>query len=53
MILSDILSRQKHDNSNPHKIILILFNMQNILQSRYYNINEREGKYLVQIGSQA
>ena len=28
--------------------------MQNILQSRYYNINERkEGKYLVQTRSQA
>ena len=28
--------------------------MQNILQSRYYNINEREeGKYLVQTGLQA
>ena len=38
MILSDFLSRQKHDDSNPHEIILISFNMQNILQTRYYNI---------------
>ena len=54
MILSDFLSRQKHDNSNPHKIIPISFNMQNVLQSRYYNINERkDGKYLVQTRSQA
>ena len=27
MILSDFLSRQKHDDSNPHEIIPILFNM--------------------------
>ena len=46
MILSDFLSRQKQDKSNSHEIIPILFNMQNILQSRYYNIGEREeGKY--------
>ena len=53
MILSDFLSRQKQ-NSNPHEIIPISFNMQNILQSKYYNISEREeGKYLVQTRSQA
>ena len=27
MILSDFLSRQKHDDSNPHEIIPISFNM--------------------------
>ena len=27
MVLSDFLSRQKHDNSNPHEIIPISFNM--------------------------
>ena len=32
MILSDFLSRQKHDQSNEHEIIPISFNMQNILQ---------------------
>ena len=54
MILSDFLSRQKHDDSNPHEIIPILFNMQNVLQTRYYNIDEQEeGKYLVQTRSQA
>ena len=54
MILSDILIRQKQDNINPHKIIPILFNMQNVLQSRYYNMGEKEkGKYLVQTRSQA
>ena len=47
MILSAFLSRQKHDHGNPHEIIPISFNMQNILQSRYYNIGEeKEGKYL-------
>ena len=33
MILNDFLSRQKHDNSNPHDIIPILFNMQNVLKT--------------------
>ena len=46
-------SRQKHDDNNPHEIIPILFNMKNILQSRYYHIDEgREGKYLVWTRSQ-
>ena len=54
MILSDFLSRQKQDNSDPHGIIPISFNIQNILQSRYYNISEREQrKYLVQTRLQA
>ena len=54
MILSDFLSRQKQDDRNPHEIIPISFNMQNIFQSRYYNISERqEGKYLVQTRLQA
>ena len=30
-LLSDFLSGQKDDNSNPHEIILILFDMQTIL----------------------
>ena len=30
MILSEFLSRQKYDDSNPHKIIPILFNMQGL-----------------------
>ena len=46
MILSDFISRQKQDGSNPHEIIPILFNMQNVLQSRYYNTGEgKEGKF--------
>ena len=37
-----------------HKILPISFNMQNVLQARYYNIGEKEqGKYLVQTRSQA
>ena len=49
MILSDFLSRQKHDDSNPHEIIPISFNMQSILQTRYYNLGKRNSdKYLVQ-----
>ena len=49
MILSDFLSKQKHDDSNPHEIIPISFNMQNILQTRYCNLGEGNPmKYLVQ-----
>ena len=55
MILSDFLSRQDIDDSNPHEIILISFNMRNILQEKYYNFsNTKVGdKYLVQTRSQA
>ena len=54
IILSDFVSRQEHDDSNPHEIIPISFNMQSVLQTRYYNICEKEqGKYLVQTRSQA
>ena len=50
MILTDFLSRK-----NRKKVIhMILFNMQNVLHTRYYNINEQEqGKYLVLTRSQA
>ena len=40
MILSDFLSRQRHDNNNLHEITPILFKMQGILQSRYYNLGK-------------
>ena len=49
MVLSDFLSRQKNDNSNPHKIILISLNMHKILNDSYCNIE----KYLIQTRSQA
>ena len=51
MILSDFLSRQKHDDSSPYEIIPISFNMDNILYKRYYNIGKSE-RYLVQMQSQ-
>ena len=47
MILSDLLSRQIHDNSNPHDIIPISFNIDNTLHKRYYKIETKE-RYLVQ-----
>ena len=47
MILSDFLSKQMHDDSNPHEIILILFNMYEALHETYYSI-ERKGGYFVQ-----
>ena len=52
MILSDFLSRQKHNDSSPHDIIPISFNMYSVLQERYYKIGYSE-KYLVQTWSQA
>ena len=48
MILSDFLSRQKNDDSNPHEIIPISFNMCQILDDNYYS-----EKYLIQTRSQA
>ena len=51
MILSDFLSRQKHDDSNPYVIIPISFNMYNILYERCYNLGLMN-KYLVQALSQ-
>ena len=48
MILSDILSRQKNGDSNPHEIIPISFNMCQILDDNYYS-----EKYLIQTRLQA
>ena len=47
MILSDFLLRQKHDNSDPHDIIPILFNMHNVLHKKYYNVGKAD-RYVVQ-----
>ena len=52
MILSDFLSRQGTDKSNPHEIIPISSDMRAILNDKYYNVEEEESKYLVQICSQ-
>ena len=49
MELSDFLSRQHNDNSNPHEITPISFNMHKVLHENYYNIDS----YLVQARSQA
>ena len=51
MVLSDFLSRHNHDNSNPHEIIPISFNMYQVLYENYYNIGNTEN-YLVQTQSQ-
>ena len=45
MVLSEFLSRQKNDDSNPHKIIPISFNTYKILNDNYYNIE----KYCIQM----
>ena len=47
MVLSDFLSRQNNDDSNPHEIIPIFFNMHKVLQEHYYKIES----YLVQTRS--
>ena len=52
MILSDFLSRQEIDKSNPHEIIPISFDMKTILNDKYYKVEEEKGKYLVQTRSQ-
>ena len=51
MKLSDFLSRQTHDNSNPHDIIPISFCIDNILHKKYYNLGWMDN-YLVQTQSQ-
>ena len=58
MILSDFLSRQGNDDSDPGEIIPISFNAYNILEENR-NLNnlgmhkKNEGKYLIQRHSQA
>ena len=49
MVLSDFLSRQNNNDSNPHDIIPISFNMHKVLIGNYYNKNS----YLVQTRFQA
>ena len=47
------MSRQKTDDSNPHEIIPISYNMREVLHENYYNLgNTTEGKYVVQTRSQ-
>ena len=49
MVLSDLLSRENHDNSNPNEIIPISFKLYQALHEKYYN----KENYLVQTKSQA
>ena len=42
MVLSDFLSRQKHDDSYPHEIIPISFNMYNTLYETYYRTDPQD-----------
>ena len=46
MILNDFLSRQTHDDSNPHEFIPISFNMYNTLCENYYSIEIKAKKML-------
>ena len=51
MILSDFMSRQIEDDSDPHEIIPISFNIRDILQKNYHNMIK--DIYMVQTRSQA
>ena len=58
MVLSDFLSRQKTDNSNPHEIIPISFTLKSPVEDLFYQINNETSqpetsKYLIQIRPQA
>ena len=58
MVLSDFLSRQKMDDSNPHELIPILFTLRSQVDNHFYRINSGTDKpktdeYLVQTRSQA
>ena len=58
MVLSDFLSRQKTDDSNPHKLTPISFMLRDQTDNHFYQINNRTDqpktdKYLVQTRSQA
>ena len=50
MVLSDLLSRQQGDRSDPHKIFPISFNMKEILKKSYQNIVK--DTFMVQTRSQ-
>ena len=58
MVLSDFLSRQKMDNSNPHEIIPISFTLKSLVSNQFYQINNKINQpktsiYLIQTRSQA
>ena len=49
MILSDFLSRQEINKSDPHEIIPISFDMKAILNIKCYKLEDENSKYLVQM----
>ena len=60
MVLSDFLSRQKTDGSNPHEIIPISFSLREVLHENYYRLSNitktvdlEMDKYMVQTRGQA
>ena len=60
MVLSDFLSRQNTDDSNPHEIIPISLSLRKVLHESYYNIGDitrtvdlEMDKYMVQTRAQA
>ena len=57
MVLSDFLSRQQMDDSNPHELIPISFSLKSQVSDYFYRIDNeinlpRKDKYLVQTRSQ-
>ena len=57
MVLSNFLSRQKMDDSNPHKLIPISFSLRDQVSDYFFHIDNeinipRKDKYLVQTRSQ-
>ena len=57
MVLSDFLSRQRMDDSNPHELIPISFSLRDWVSDYFYHIDNeinlpRKDKYLVQTRSQ-
>ena len=60
MVLSDFLSRQKMEDSNPHEIIPISFTLKSLASNHFYQFNSMNeisetetNKYLIQTRSQA
>ena len=60
MVLSDFLTRQKTDNTDPHEIIPISFTLKSLSREHLYQFNSTTGisetetnKYLIQMKSQA
>ena len=57
MVLSDFLSRQKTDDSNPHELIPISFLLKSQVDNQFYHINNeirkpKSDNYLIQTRSQ-